>query len=539
MTNDQVPFGQRKRPVFVTGAMVATSQPSAVEAGLRMLRAGGNAADAAVAAAAALAVTEPCSNGMGGDCFALYYEHNSQRISCLNGSGRAPAALTLDRVTRDVGADLPWLHAHTVTVPGAVAGWQELLTRFGSLRRTDVLAPAIELAEGGFEVMPITAHFWGRGIAQLKRGEAGQELLIDGEPPSAGQLFRNPTVAHTLREIAEHGPDAFYGGRVGRAMVAAVQDAGGALDMADLQAHASSWGEPIHTSYRDHRLHEHPPNGQGLAALIALGILRHTDAASHRAGSARRLHYVIEALRLAFADTRWHATDPEFHEAPIGTLLSDDYLTRRAASIDPDRAQIDPERGRPDASSDTVYLSVVDAEGNACSFIQSNYMGFGTGIVPTGCGFTLQNRGHNFSLDPDHPNALAPGKRPYHTIIPALTTRADGSLHACFGVMGGFMQPQGHVQVAMAMLDDGLDPQAALNQPRLCIDPLKSRGQIALEEGIEPSVADELTAMGHNVRLVSGWDRAIFGRGQIIVRDTDGQLCGGSDNRADGCARGV
>ena len=298
-------------------------------------------------------------------------------------------------------------------------------------------------------------------------------------------------------------------------------------------------------TYRGLRVHECPPNGQGITALIALNILEGFDLASlallspfdMAQGKVERLHLMIEAIRLAFADSRWYVADPAFSKIPVQELLSKEYANERRKLIDMKRATIDPTHGTPVVSSDTVYLSVVDKFGNACSFINSNYWGFGTGIVPKGWGFTLQNRGHNFRLDPNHPNALAPRKRPYHTIIPAMVTREDGSLYASYGVMGGFMQPQGHVQVLSALVDDGLDPQAALDLPRFCIDVEESGGRVALEEGISAETMYGLETMGHPVHSVSGYNRSLFGRGQVILRDAEtGVLVAGSDPRADGCA---
>jgi gamma-glutamyltranspeptidase/glutathione hydrolase len=345
--------------------------------------------------------------------------------------------------------------------------------------------------------------------------------------------------------VAEGGTTAFYEGAIAEAIAATIQAAGGCMTTADLAAHTNTWHRPISTTYRGVRVWECPPNGQGLAALLALNILEGYDLTSHDALSPERLHLEIEALRLAFADTRWYVADPVFNPAPLEALLSKAYAAERRRVIDPARATLDHRRGSPVAGSDTVYFSVVDGYGNACSFINSNYMGFGTGIVPSGTGFSLQNRGHNFSLDPAHPNALAPGKRPYHTIIPAMATRPeDGALIASFGVMGGFMQPQGHVQVIVALVDDRLDPQAALDRPRFCIEAVgpsqwdgAQDSKVALEDGIPAATLASLAAMGHPMTPVSGHERAIFGRGQIILRDPEtGVLCGGSDPRADGCA---
>lgn len=538
--NEEFPFHSRRSPVFGREGMVATSQPLAVSAGVQMLAAGGNAADAAVAAAAALSVTEPTSTGLGGDCFALYYEAKSRKVTALNGSGRAPEALTLDRLAREgLGDTLPPYHPYTITVPGACAGWCDLQTRYGRLKLKEVLGPAIRLAEGGFPVAPITAYFWAHGAARQLRGAPnGRELTIDGRGPRAGEIFRNPGMARTLKAIVAGGQDAFYRGEIGRSIATVVRQAGGCLTEADLDAHASTWVDPIHTTYRGLRLWECPPNGQGLAALLALNILEHFDLGSLPPLSTDRLHTQIEAMRLAFADARWFVTDPEVGSIPLKGLLDKAYAAQRARLIDSSRAQSRPSRGSPEDSSDTVYLSVVDGEGSACSFINSNYMGFGTGIVPEGWGFSLQNRGHNFSLDREHPNVLSPGKRPYHTIIPALATHAEGDeLFACFGVMGGFMQPQGHMQVVIGLVEDGLDPQEALDRPRFCLLGGEARGQVALETGIPRETVESLVGKGHEAVSVGGYDRAIFGRGQIILREREsGVLIGGSDPRADGCA---
>ncbi len=533
-------FVSRRSPVVGRKGMVATSQPLAVAAGLEILAQGGSAADAAVAVAAALNVTEPTSTGIGGDVFALYYEAASRRVYALNGSGRAPKALTLERLRREgLDKELPPFHPYTITVPGACAAWCDLVERFGRLSMDRVLAPAIRLAEEGFPVAPITAYFWARGVErQLRHAVNGLELTLEGRAPRPGEVFRNPGLARTFRLVAEQGKAAFYQGPIAEAIVAVVQEAGGCLALEDLAEHRSEWVEPISTTYRGFRIWECPPNGQGLAALLALNIVEGFHVAEMDPLGPERLHLLIEAMRLAFADARWYVADPAQVSIPLEELLSKAYAEARRRHIHPQKATLDVQRGTPLATSDTVYLAVVDGEGNACSFINSNYMGFGTGIVPRGWGFTLQNRGHNFSLDPDHPNALAPGKRPYHTIIPALATHEDdGSLFACFGVMGGFMQPQGHLQVVVGLMDDGLDPQSALDRPRFCILSGEAGGTVALEDGIPLATMARLAEMGHPVRPVTGHGRAVFGRGQVILRDRDtGVLWGGSDPRADGLA---
>jgi len=533
-------FVSRRSPVLGRHGMVATTQPLAVAAGLDVLAHGGNAADAAVATAAALNVTEPTSTGIGGDCFALYYDAQSKQVSALNGSGRSPAALNLEKIEQDGFSDgIPIFHPHTITVPGACAGWCDLVEHHGKLDMSQVLAPAIRLAEEGFPVAPVTAHFWSRGAQrQLSQAPGGLELTIDGRAPLPGELFRNPGLARTFRSVAKGGKTAYYQGEIAAAIAKVVQGTGGVMTKDDLAQHVSTWDTPISTVYKGFRFWECPPNGQGLAALLALNMLDQFDLAALEPLSVERLHLEIEVMRLAFADTRWFVADMATDPAPLEALLSQEYAAERAKLINRQKATVDQKRGAPVASSDTVYLSVVDGQGNACSFINSNYMGFGTGMAPAGWGFTLQNRGLGFSLDPHHPNALAPNKRPYHTIIPALITHADNEdLFACYGVMGGFMQPQGHMQVGLALAADNLDPQAALDRPRFCIQDGEAGGTVALEEGIPPAVMSALEQMGHQIKPVSGFARATFGRGQVIVRDREsGVLWGGSDPRADGLA---
>ena len=536
-------FHSNRSTVYGRNGMVAASQPLAVAAGLQVLLAGGNAADAAVAVSAALGVTEPTSCGLGGDAFALYYEAATRQVFALNGSGRAPAALTLERLQREgLGDNLPWDHPYTVTVPGACAAWCDLIARFGRLPLSTTLAPAVRLAEEGFPVAPITAYFWQRAAKGiLSKSFNGQELTIDGLGPTPGQIFHNPGLARTLQRIAEFGREGFYTGPIAAEIVHSLLQAGGCLAESDLANHRSTWEQPISTIFHGLRLWECPPNGQGLAALLALNLLETFDLADIPPLSTDRYHLVIEAMRLAFADTRHYVADPAFAPAPLEHLLSKEYAADRRRLIRREKASPEIRYGSPQASSDTVYFSVVDGEGNACSFINSNYMGFGTGIVPGGLGFPLQNRGHNFSLDPVSPNALAPGKRPYHTIIPAMATHArSGELYASFGVMGGFMQPQGHTQVFFSLAVDGEDPQSALDLPRFCIEPDSLDSQVSLEDGIPPRVMEELTEMGHRVTPVRGMGRSLFGRGQVICRDPNtGVLSGGSDPRADGCAMGL
>jgi gamma-glutamyltranspeptidase/glutathione hydrolase len=537
--------------------MVATSQPLAAMAGLRMLLDGGNAADAAVATAATLAVVEPMSTGIGGDAFALFYDasaapnagrvgtYRDRRITALNGSGRAPAGLHLDDLRRagldEIALDSP----HSVTVPGTAAAWADLLARHGTMPLARVLQPAIEYARDGYPVSELIAASWQRGEAKLGRLPSGLELLPGGRAPRMGEIVRLPELARTLQAIAEGGAEAFYQGDTGRRIAAFVQAQGGRLDVSDLAAHRSTWDEPISTDYCGLQIWECPPNGQGLAALLALGIVAQEDLAA--LPPAGRWHLLIEAMRLAFADARRWVADPAFVDLPLAELLSPQYSAQRRNQIDPQRANLDPRSGLPAAGtlpvqpaprSDTVYLSVVDGQGNACSFINSLYHGFGSGLVAPGTGVALQNRGALFSLDPDHPNCLAPGKRPYHTIIPALATQGN-DLWACFGVMGGFMQPQGHLQVLVDLLDLGLSPQEALDAPRFCLLEGEPGGRVAVEAGAGNALILALQAKGHDVAVTAGLERTLFGVGQVIRRDAvTGVLTAGSDPRRDGCALG-
>lgn len=530
----------RRSPVLALRGIVASSHPLATQAGLEVMQQGGNAADAAVACAAALNVVEPMSTGIGGDCFALFYDARQKKVLGMNGSGRAPKNLTIDdaRKAGITGNSIPSSSPHAVTVPGCCAGWVDTIEQFGRLSIKDVLGPAIRLAIRGHPVAPLIALAWSTGTGKLKASAHGRELLVDGAAPEPGQVFRNRNLSKVLQAVAEHGKAGFYEGWVAKAIVDTHQAAGGKITLDDLKAHRSTMDAPITTRYRGIDVHEIPPNGQGITALIALNILEEFDLASLDPCSPEYYHLLIESLRLAFADTRYFVADPSFCKVPVEGLLSKAYAAERRKLIDRTKATIDAVHGTPAMSSDTVYLATADGDGNACSFINSNYEAFGTGIVPAGTGFVLQNRGSNFVLDPAHPNRLEPGKRPYHTIIPAMATR-DGELWATFGVMGGFIQPQGHVQVFCRMVEHEYDPQAALDAPRFCIEGGNASGVVLLEESIAPATRDDLARMGHRVKLVSGFGRSAFGRGQIIRRDPDsGVLWAGSDPRSDGCAFG-
>jgi gamma-glutamyltranspeptidase/glutathione hydrolase len=469
--------------------------------------------------------------------FALYYDAKTKQVTALNGSGRAPAALSIDHLARaGIRGEIPVHSPHAVTVPGAVMGWHDLIQRHGRMTLKDVLADAIFHAREGFPVHPVFGAAWGRSKTEsfLKNSPNTEDYLPGGRSPQVGQIVQLPGLARTFQAIAEGGPQAFYTGPVAAAIVSTLHDLGGAMTLDDLKNHTSNWGEPIGIDYGGVTVMEHPPNGQGLAALIAMSIAAGLPLGDHPWDSPERIHLMVEAMRLAFADARRHIADPAFHEVPVAGLLDPAYIIERRRVIDSARAMQPPSYGQPVISSDTVYLCAADGEGNACSFINSLYMGFGTGIVAKGTGVFLQNRGANFVLEPEHPNALTGGKRPYHTIIPGMAVK-DGELYAAFGVMGGFMQPQGHFQVISALIDDDLNPQEALNRPRWCLEAGTGDSVLALEDGIPPATMARLEGLGHRIRPVSGQERALFGDGHIIMRDPEnGVLMGGCDPRKDG-----
>ncbi|KAL7680878.1 putative nucleophile aminohydrolase [Plasmopara halstedii] len=554
-----VSIGSRS-PIYGRHGMVSCSQPLASEIGLRILKQGGNAVDAAIAIAAALSVTEPCSTGIGGDCFLLFFDAKTNQVRGLNGSGCSPVALSINQVIKDLEKDataIPSDHGHAVTVPGAVAGWVDAVEAWGTLSMIDILRPAIELAREGFPVSPLTAVSWEHGRDQLLRSSNAAELLNDrSEAPKAGEIFKNENLAKCLEEIGHDGKKAFYEeGRIAQAILNAVKEKKGLMALEDLASHKSLMVTPISTLFHGVNVYEIPPNGQGITALLALNIL--TELIRPETLPAQKyaafVHLQIEALRLAFADAKWFVSDADHNTSlPVKELLSERYAKERAKLVNRTKAAIDTKNGSPELSCDTVSFQVIDGQGNAVSMVTSNYEGFGTGFIPKGCGFTLQNRACNFVLHGHkvgHPNALGPKKRPYHTIIPGLSTFADsGELHSSFSVMGGFMQPQGHVQVLSNMLLHGMNPQEALDAPRFNIDVNRPSKHGEKETGsfvlVETDLgADVIAALhdqfGHNVKEVKGLKRSIFGRGQIIVRDPNtGVLCAGSDGRADGCAMG-
>ena len=533
-----LPYTSQRMPVLARNC-VATSQPLAAQAGLEMLRLGGNAADAAVATAAALSVVEPTANGIGSDNFALLWmkdENGNAKLHGLNASGRAPKGLK--REDYDGLDAMPLYDWRTVTTPGAVSGWVAVIEKFGSLPLETVLAPAIRYAREGYLVSPGVAQGWAAS-ARRYRGEARfegwqQTFVPGGRVPEPGQLFQSDGHARTLELISQTMGRAFYEGEIAEAIDAESRKFGGSLRLEDLKSHKAQWVEPISLDYRGWRLHEIPPNGQGITALLALGMLRRFELSGMKVDTSPWLHLQIEAMKLAFADAHQHIADPKHMRVSVDDLLDDGYLAERAKLIDPKKAG-NFYYGEP-KDGGTVLLTTADAQGNMVSFIQSNYTGFGSGMVVPGYGVALHNRGGNFSLEPGHVNEIAPGKLPYHTIIPGFVTH-DGMPGMAFGVMGGFMQPQGHAQVVVRMGDHGQNPQAALDAPRWQVE---RDGRVMVEPGFEQlggdGVYDELEAMGHQLRRYRSRN-AQFGRGQVIYRLEDGYIAA-SDLRADGQAVG-
>ena len=522
----EFPYYSQRMPVLAAN-VVATSQPLAAQAGLRMLLRGGNAVDAALATAIALTVVEPTMNGIGSDAFALVWD--GSRLHGLNASGQAPRGWTPDRFAgRDAMPVTGW---DSVTVPGAVSAWIALSNRFGRLPFAELFAAAVDYADGGFLVSPIVARQWQNQGPQLRDLPGFAEAFLPGGVPMrAGELFRFPAQANTLRLIAESRGEAFYRGELAEKIAAASRAQGGAMTLDDLADHQPEWVEPVSQSYRDVRLHEIPPNGQGIAALITLGILDRFPLADLPVDSADSLHLQIEAMKLAFADAYRYVADPGAMTVSTAQLLDAQYLRQRASLIDRERAQ-DFGHGTL-RSSDTVYLTAADSSGMMVSYIQSNYSGFGSGVVVPGTGISLQNRGACFRLERNHPNRVAPGKRPFHTIIPAFVTH-DARPLMSFGVMGGDMQPQGHAQIMVRLADYGQNPQAAADAPRWKV--LAGRN-VVLEHAVAPSVVAELARRGHAVRHAERGSLE-FGAGQFIYRLGGGYLAA-SDSRRDGQAVG-
>jgi gamma-glutamyltranspeptidase/glutathione hydrolase len=524
--------------------MVCAAQPLAVQIGVDILRKGGNAIDAAIAVNAALGLMEPISCGVGGDLFAIVWDAKSQKLYGLNASGRAPKLLTIEEVKGQGHERIPYTGVLPQTVPGCVDGWFELHERFGKLPMKDILAPAIHYAEEGFPVTEVIAFYWDLGGRRLKEEpNFAATYLPGGRAPCKGEIFKNPDLARTYGLLAKRGRDAFYKGEIAKAIDEFSKRTGGYLRYEDLAAHTSTWVKPVGTTYRGYEVWELPPNGQGIAALQMLNILEGFDIAAMGFGSADYLHVLTEAKKLAFDDRARFYADPDFVDMPVEELISKEYAARRRALIDMERAMREvPASDIILESGETTYLTVVDKDRNFVSLIQSNYAGFGSGPVPDGLGFCFQDRGALFNLDPEHPNALVPGKRPFHTIIPAMVTK-EGRPIFSFGVMGGSMQPQGHVQILCNILDFGMGIQEAGDVPRLrhsgssqpTGDVMTDGGMMLLESGFVPDVIRALIERGHRVGKESGG----FGGYQGIWWDWERNvLIGGSESRKDGCARG-
>ena len=535
--------------VMATRGMAATSHPLATGVAVDVLKGGGSAVDGAIAANAALGLMEPTGCGVGGDLFAIHWEAGSQELTGLNASGRSPGALSLDHLRSVCGRDgIPSNGPLCVSVPGAVDGWFELHERFGRRPLADLLAPSIAYAEDGFPVTPVIAQHWASDGAVLGHYPGFAEVYLPGgRAPRAGEIFRNPRLADTYRQIAAGGREAFYRGDIARGIHRYMAEKGGFLSYDDLASHRSEWVQPVSTTYRGYEVWELPPNGQGIAVLQMLNLLEEDDLAGMGWGSPAYLHRLIEAKKLAFEDRARFYADPAFAEVPVAGLISRRYARDRRRLIDAERASVMLPGGDPAVLNrgDTVYLSVADERGNMVSFIQSNFHGMGSGMTPAGLGFVLQDRGGAFSLDPGHANVFAPGKRPFHTIIPAFVT-LDGDAFMSFGVMGADMQPQGQVQVLANIIDFGMDIQTAGDAPRLrhdgSSDPRGGRmsdgGAVYLESGFPTGTAQALAALGHRVQEVAE-GLGGFGGYQAILRDPDsGVYSGASESRKDGHAAG-
>lgn len=517
--------------VMSTRGMVATSQPMATHTGLEILRRGGNAMDAAIAACATLAVTEPHATGIGGDCFLLYHDARTGRLHGYNGSGRAPARATPETYAQRGLGQIPETGILSVTVPGAVEAWDQARERFGSMAFDELLGPAIYYAENGYAVSPVVGQSWRMFETLLApHADSRRTLLVDGRAPKAGTVHRQPDLARSLKLIAQEGPAAFYNGAIAQEIVRFSRAHDGLLALEDFAAHRGEWVEPIATDYRGARVFELPPNGQGITALMTLNILEQFDVGSFPRLGADHLHYVIEAFKLANAEREQHVCDPKFHPVPVNDLLDKDFAHTQAARIDPKCAADYPVPARLRPHRNTVYLTVVDRDRNAVSLINSLYYPFGSLMVAGNTGITLQNRGAGFVLDRKHVNCIAPGKRPMHTIIPAMAYRGE-ELTLSFGVMGGEYQPMGHAYVLTNWLDYGLDLQEAIDAPRF----LPGLGVVAAERSLPAESADALRRRGH---VVVESDTALGGGQAILIDHRRGVLQAASDPRKDGCALG-
>ena len=529
--------------VIARHGMACTSQPLATQIALDVLKAGGSAVDAAIAANAALGLMEPVSCGVGGDLFAIVWDAKTQKLYGLNASGRSPYGLTLEYLRGQGLKKIPPLGPLPVSVPGCVDGWFELHARFGKLRMQDVLAPAIRYAREGFPVSELIAYYWAFGDRLKEYSGFAETFLPGGTAPAKGEVFRNPALAGTLMKIASGGRDAFYKGELADTMAAFCERVGCFLRKRDFEEHTSTWIEPVSTNYRGYDVWELPPNGQGLATLQLLNILEAYDLRAMGHDSAPYLHHLLEAKKIAYEDRARYYADPDFAQIPVERLLSKEYAAERRKLLDPNLAA---KRIAPGdialRDGDTIYLTVADNDRNMVSLIQSNYRGFGSGLCPDGLGFCFQDRGELFSLDDGHPNVYAPHKRPFHTIIPAFVTK-DGKPRLSFGVMGGDMQPQGHVQILCNLIDFEMNLQEAGDAPRWYHtgsseptgEAMTDGGTVSLESGIAPEVVRTLTQMGHRIQNMVG----VYGGYQAIAYDAKNDVyIGASESRKDGQAAG-
>ncbi|MFV0592072.1 MAG: gamma-glutamyltransferase [Draconibacterium sp.] len=535
-------FATRSEVIAQRG-MACTSQPLATQAALDILKAGGNAIDAAIAANAVLGLVEPTGSGMGGDLFAIVWDAKTKKLYGLNASGRSPYDLTLEYFKKKSYTKIPALGPLPVSVPGCVDGWFELHNKFGKLPMKEVLNPAISYAENGFPLSELIAYYWGRNAQSLKRYPGFKEIFMPGgKAPEKGEIFKNPYLANTLKLVAEKGRDEFYKGQIAQKIVSYVREQGGFLSMKDFEDHHSEWVEPNSMNYRGYDVWELPPNGQGTAALEMLNILKNFDVASMGFGSPEYIHYFVEAKKLAFEDRAKYYSDPDFNNLPTKELISEDYGKKQADMINPKRAARSyPAWGMEHGN--TIYLTTADEEGNMVSLIQSNFRGMGSGMTPGKLGFILQDRGELFSLEEGHMNVYEPHKRPFHTIIPAFVTK-DGEPFLSFGVMGGDMQPQGHVQIICNIIDFGMNIQEAGDAPRIqhtgSSDPtggelMTDGGQVTLESGIAYETIRALMGMGHKI----GYDFGPYGGYQAILWDSKNKVYyGASESRKDGQAAG-
>lgn len=531
--------------IYAPSVMAATSQPLATQIALDVMRNGGSAVDAAIAANAALGLMEPTGNGIGGDLFAMVWDPKTKKLYGYNGSGRSPGKLTLQWFEQNGYKDIPSYGPLPVTVPGAVRGWYDLHAKFGKLPMPENLAPAIRYARNGHPVPQTIAYYWNLAVPRLSKYPGFiEQFTIDGKAPSKGQVWKNPNLANTLQAVADGGADAFYKGRIAKTIADYIQAQGGFLSVEDLANHRGQWVEPISTTYRGVQVWELPPNGQGLAALQMLNILELSDFSKIAFGSPEHVHLFVEAKKLAFADRAALYADPDFGALPVAKLLSKSYATERAKLIQPDKAMKAVDAGAVLNQGDTIYLTTADADGMMVSLIQSNYRGMGSGMTPPGLGFILQDRGEQFVLKPGHANSFAPNKRPFHTIIPAFISR-DGKPWISFGLMGGAMQPQGHVQIVMNLVDFGMNLQEAGDAPRIHHDgstepagqntPMADGGILNLESQFSYSTVLALMRKGHTIQFADG----TYGGYQAIAKDPNtGMYIGASESRKDGQAAG-